>query len=159
MNTSSPAVVFLKVLTALGMAVAVLFLPILWFVSEDLAATAPEFAGLRWPYLLIGAALVVCVEVVGTALWKLLSRVAAESIFDTEALAWVNAIIGAGCAAVVLFALALTPVAFVTHGPPALSLALILAAAMSAAFTLLMIVMRQLLIQATSFSDEMAEVI
>ena len=148
-----------KVLVAIGMLAAALAVPVLWVLSGDVAAEVPEFAGLRWPYLLVGVGLVVCVEVVGVALWKLLSRVAGGEIFDARGLVCVNTIVGAALTAAVLFALACVPAVFVTHGPPALTLVLMLATAASLGFGLLMLVMRQLLVQATGLRAEMDEVI
>ncbi len=148
-----------KVLVVIGMLAVALCVPVLWLVSGEVAAQAPEFAWLRWPYLLIFTGVLACVEVVGVALWKLLSRVAVGEIFDAKGLVWVSAIIWAAFAAAGLFALACVPVFFVTSGPPALSFGLMVVVAASLGFALLMVVMRQLLIQAASLRAEMAEVI
>ncbi len=148
-----------KALTVIGMLAAVLCVPVLWLVSGEVAVEAPEFAWLQWPYFVICVGLLVCVETIGVALWRLLSRVARGEIFDARGLVWVNAVVGAAFAAAFLFAVACAPVFFVTHGPPVLSFGLIAAVGASFGFALLMVVMRQLLVQATSLRDEMAEVI
>ena len=80
-------------------------------------------------------------------------------IFDTRALLWVNVIVGAGVGVTVLLLLALVPVIAVTKGPPGLTLLIMVGICVAAGFTLLMVVMRQLLMQATAMRAELSEVI
>lgn len=130
-----------------------------WMLSAEMATEYPEYAFLRWPYLVICWALTLCVELVLVLIWALLRRVRRCMIFDRRATRWVNAIIGAGIAVTVLLVGAMIPDVAVTHGPPSLSIMLIIGIAASIGFTLLMIVMRSLLVHATGLKSELDEVI
>ena len=157
MNTS--LVTLLKTILVLGMISVAYPLWVTWVLSEDLAAQYPQYTSLQWPYLLICGGLALCFEVLCVAMWKLLSRVRDGSIFDTHAITWVNVIVGAGTGASVLFIAALFPAVMITSGPPWLTLSFLAGAGTCVGFTLLMVVMRYLLLQATEFHDELDEVI
>ena len=57
-------VVTLRVLVALVMVALAAALPVLWILSIEIASGTLEFAWLRWPYLAICVALVVCAQVI-----------------------------------------------------------------------------------------------
>ncbi|MEJ5914314.1 DUF2975 domain-containing protein [Pseudokineococcus sp. 1T1Z-3] len=135
----------------------VLVLPLL---AAESALTYPELAWLRWPALALALAVVGCVQVGAVCVWRLLSRVQADAIFDAAALRDVDVFTGAAALATTLVlgvSLALTFVA--GEGNPGTVLgsgALVVA---GAGVTLLMVVMRALLVQATQQHDELAEVV
>lgn len=148
----------LLVIIFLGtLVVQLLFLPLL---SWEAAREVPEVAYLRIPYLIATIAMVGCVQVALVAVWMLLGRVRRRIIFDAGALRWVDTIIGAGVA-VSLIALGIFVhlTAFVNAGPPVVVLALSATVTVGLAVTLLVVVMRGLLQQATTLEGELAEVV
>src|SRR3954451_8290243 len=66
---------------------------------RHLAQESPEDAHLRWPLTAISVFLVLCVQVVVVATWKLLDLVSSDRIFTRDSLVWVDAILGAVAAA------------------------------------------------------------
>lgn len=152
-------VIILKSLIAFGLLLGAGATWSFWMLSKEMAAEYPEYAFLRWPYLGICWAIVVCLELILVSIWALLRRVERHVIFDRHATRWVTAIIWAGGAVAVLLVSALVPDITITHGPPGLSIMLIIGIAASVGFTLLMIVMRGLLIQAAGLKTELDEVI
>ena len=152
-------IVSLRALIVLVMLALLGALPVLWVASAEVAISAPEFAWLRWPYLTIGVLLVLCAEAVCAAVLILLSRVKDGAIFDVRAFFWVDVMVWAGAVAAVLLLIALVPVVAITHGPPGSTPVLVAAICGAAGITLLLIVMRQLLAQATVFQTELAAVI
>ena len=123
-----------------------------------MAQEHPEDADLRWPLTAIAVFLVLCVQVVVVATWKLLGLVSADRIFTRDSLVWVNAILGAIAAAwLVLLAIFLW-VGFQADDPGVPMLLFLLLVA-GAVLGLLMIVMRALLRQATTLRTDMDAVI
>lgn len=147
-------IVFFMLIALFAQAV---FLPIL---AGEVARENPEVAGLQIPFTVLGVLGVACGEAVLVAMWALLSRVRREAIFDPRSLRWVDVIIGAGLVeaglvgvVVVLHGL------FIEGGNLVISLGILSVGLGGIAFSLLMVVMRQLLVSATRLRDEMAEVI
>jgi len=123
-----------------------------------MAQEHPEDADLRWPLTAIAVFLVLCVQVVVVATWKLLGLVSADRIFTRDSLVWVNAILGAIAAAwLVLLAIFLW-VGFQADDPGVPMLLFLLLVA-GAVLGLLMVVMRALLRQATTLRTDMDAVI
>ena len=123
-----------------------------------LAEQHPEDADLRWPLTAIAVFLVLCVQVVVVATWKLLSLVSADRIFTRDSLVWVDAILGAIAAAwLVLLAIFLW-VGFHADDP-GVPMLLFLLLVGGAVLGLLMVVMRALLRQATTLRTDMDAVI
>jgi DUF2975 family protein len=123
-----------------------------------MAQEHPEDADLRWPLTAIAVFLVLCVQVVVVATWKLLGLVSADRIFTRDSLVWVNAILGALAAAwLVLLAIFLW-VGFQADDPGVPMLLFLLLVA-GAVLGLLMVVMRALLRQATTLRTDMDAVI
>jgi len=123
-----------------------------------MAQEHPEDADLRWPLTAIAVFLVLCVQVVVVATWKLLGLVSADRIFTRDSMVWVDAILGAILAAwLVLLAIFLW-VGFQADDPGAPML-LFLVLVAGAVLGLLMVVMRALLRQATTLRTDMDAVI
>lgn len=121
------------------------------------------FAYLAVPYSVTGIAIIACCQVATGAIWPLLTRIRAGSLFDGGAFRWVNVIIGAGGVATLLCA-ALNVHLFIILaiaglGPGTLRIALLGMALGAAAFTLLMLVMRGLLRSAVSMRHDLEGVI
>jgi hypothetical protein len=124
-----------------------------------MAQESPELAYLRWPMLTFSVLELLCVQVVIVSTWRLLTLVKADRIFSEGSLVWVDAIVWAIAAAwamllgvFVYFALTLG----IEPGFPMLVMVMLVA---GAAFTLLMVVLRALLRQATSLRTDMEAVI
>ena len=125
---------------------------------RHMAQEHPEDADLRWPLTAIAVFLVLCVQVVVVATWKLLGLVSADRIFTRDSLVWVNAILGAIAAAwLVLLAIFLW-VGFQADDP-GVPMLLFLVLVAGAVLGLLMVVMRALLRQATTLRTDMDAVI
>lgn len=123
-----------------------------------MAREHPEDAGLRWPLTFYVGVLILCVQVVVVCTWRLLSMVRRDAIFTVDALRWVDLILTAlGVGWVLAAAGSLWAVwgADDPGGPLLLFVVLLV----GAAFGLVVVVMRELLRQATTFRSELAEVI
>ncbi len=123
-----------------------------------MAEEHPEQAEWRWPLTAATVLLVVCVQVVVVAIWKLLGRVEHDRIFSPESFAWVDAIVWAiGVAWTTLVALDVW-VAFHADDPGGPMVLFLLTLGVTVV-GLLMIVMRALLRQATALRTDLESVI
>jgi Protein of unknown function (DUF2975) len=118
----------------------------------------PHDAPLRWPLTAIAVFLVLCVQVILVATWKLLTLVKKDRIFTTASLKWVDAIVWAVAAAWVVFAGMLVFVGF-NADDPGMPIMLFLMTVGITVIGLLMVVMRALLRQATALRSDMEAVI
>jgi hypothetical protein len=122
-----------------------------------LAREHPDQADLRWPLTAFAAVELLCVQVILVCTWRLLTMVRDDEIFTEPALRWVDGIVaafGAGwvlAAGVSLWA--------VWGGDPGNALALVVVLLVAAAFGLVVVVLRELLRQATTLRAEMEAVI
>lgn len=123
-----------------------------------MAETNPDSAHLRWPLTAVSIFLVVCIQVVVVATWKLLSLVESDRIFTEASLIWVDVILWAIVAAWVVLVSVLGLVGF-TADDPGLPLLLFVVVVIITVAALLMVVMRALLRQATGLRSEMDTVI
>ena len=123
-----------------------------------MAETNPDSAHLRWPLTAVSIFLVVCIQVVVIATWKLLSLVESDRIFTEASLIWVDLILWAIVAAWVVLVSVLGLVGF-TADDPGLPLLLFVVVVIITVAALLMVVMRALLRQATGLRSEMDTVI
>ncbi|MDQ7803705.1 DUF2975 domain-containing protein [Amycolatopsis sp. A133] len=118
----------------------------------------PHDAPLRWPLTAVAVFLVLCVQVVVVATWKLLTLVKKDRIFTTASLKWVDAIVWAVAAAWVVFAGMLLLVGF-NADDPGMPMLLFLVTVAITVIGLLMVVMRTLLRQATTLRSDLEAVI
>lgn len=114
-----------------------------------------------WVWVALGLAVVwlLCAEVVLVSVWKLLTAVRTSQIFDDRALRWVDLMVAAFGAATIVSATALVLAVVSGLGPisvPAGALLLLLA---TGAGLLLMVVLRELLQQATTLTVELEAVV
>lgn len=136
--------------------IEILIIPVFIF---DLAQSFPEFAWLRWPGIIGGVLLCLCVQFALICVWKLLPMTETDQIFDGSAFPWVNRMLGATTTftiAVVAGGLALLAV---DAANPGVLIIGVLAFGGGSGITLLLLVMRGLLVRASDLSREMAEVI
>ncbi|SFW69845.1 DUF2975 domain-containing protein [Amycolatopsis australiensis] len=123
-----------------------------------LAQQNPHDANLRWPLTAIAVFLVLCVEVVLVATWKLLTLVKKDRIFTSASLKWVDVIVWAIAAAWLVFAGMLVFVGF-NADDPGMPMLLFLVTVAITVLGLLMVVMRALLRQATALRSDLEAVI
>ena len=123
-----------------------------------MAETNPDSAHLRWPLTAVSIFLVVCIQVVVIATWKLLSLVESDRIFTEASLIWVDLILWAIVAAWVVLVSVLGLVGF-TADDPGLPLLLFVVVVIITVAALLMVVLRALLRQATGLRSEMDTVV
>ena len=123
-----------------------------------MAEENPEDAELRWPLTVVAVLVIACVQVVIVCTWRLLTMVAQDRIFTTASMRWVDAIVVAIAIGWLLLAGVLFGLAGYWDDPgfPMLLTLLLLA---SGALSLLMVVMRELLRQATDLRSDMDAVI
>jgi hypothetical protein len=122
------------------------------------ASEHPDQAQLRWLLTAFVAVEILCVQVILVCTWRLLTKVGQDEIFSEGALRWVDVIVGAFATAWVLAAAGALWAVWGADDPgtPLLLFVILL---VGAAFGLVVVVMRELLRQATTLRTEMAAVI
>jgi hypothetical protein len=123
-----------------------------------MAEENPEDAGLRWPALAIAVLVLLCVQVVIVCTWKLLTMVQDGRIFSEASLRWVDGILWAIGTAWTIIACVFA-VAIFTADDPGVGVLLTVILLGGAVAELLLMVMRALLLQATTLRTEMDSVI
>jgi Protein of unknown function (DUF2975) len=164
MNLTHHAVALLRVLLVLLFVAALFGQVVAWPGQFSSLGDQPDLDHLRWPLTALAVLVMLCVEVVIVATWKLLTMVEADRIFSADAFVWVDAIVWAIAAAWALLlagSLALGVTIYVTPdlrdpGVPVLLGGMVL---VGGVLVLLMVVMRALLRQAASLRTDMDGVI
>ncbi|WP_214401330.1 DUF2975 domain-containing protein [Pseudonocardia lacus] len=123
-----------------------------------MAEVSPADAPLRWPLTALAVFLVLCVQVVLVATWKLLTLVKEDRIFSPAALVWVDSIVWAIAAAWLVLVGIWLWVGFQADDP-GVPMLLSLVVIGVTVVGLLMIVLRALLRQATTLRTDMDAVI
>ncbi|WP_369134341.1 DUF2975 domain-containing protein [Modestobacter sp. I12A-02662] len=151
----APLRVFLVLLFALLVLFQVMSLP---GQFAYMAEQNPDMAYLRWPMTALTVFWVLCVQAVIVSTWKLLTLVRDDRIFSEASMVWVDAIVAAIAAAWVTLGGFSLYVAFHADDP-GLPLLLLLVGMGLSVLGLLMVVMRELLRQATTLRTDMEAVI
>jgi hypothetical protein len=159
MSLAHRAVPLLRVLLVVLFAVLVL-LQVVSLPGQfaHMAEQSPELAYLRWPLTALSVFWVACVQVVVVATWQLLTLVRQDRIFSEQSSPWVDVIVAAIVAAWVVLGFASLWVAFNAEDPGFPILVFLVDVSVTV-LLLLMLVMRQLLKQATSLRTDMEAVI
>lgn len=123
-----------------------------------LAQEEPDLAHLRWPLTAFFVLEVLALQVVVVCTWRLLTLAHADRIFSAEAFAWVDGIVGAIAAAWLLYA-AGAAWAIAQADDPGTPILLIGVGLVGGVVTLVLVVMRALLHQATDLRLELEAVI
>jgi len=118
----------------------------------------PDFAASRWLVLAFCVIELLCVQLVIVAIWRLLSLVVRDRIFDDSAFRWVDVILGAMAVAWLLLAAVFVYVGSIADDPGVLVLMFGMLL-VGAVLIFLMLVMRALLRQATTLRVDMEAVI
>lgn len=128
--------------------------------AAQAADNYPGLAYLAVPYSVTLIAIVACGQVAAACIWPLLTHVGKESLFADDTFRWVNVVIYAGGVATLLSA-ALSVHVFIVvgTGPITLPMGLLGMTVGTAAFTLLMLVMRGLLRSAVAMRRDLEGVI
>ncbi|MEU1686651.1 DUF2975 domain-containing protein [Micromonospora sp. NPDC005707] len=159
MFTAQRAVAPLKAFLVLLFGILVLFQTMsLPGQFAHMARENPDLAYLRWPATAVSVFWVLCVQVVIVCTWQLLTLVKKDRIFSEASLAWVDAIVWAIAAAWVVLVGVFLYVGFHANDP-GLPLLLFLLVTGVTVLGLLMVVMRELLRQATTLRTDMEAVI
>jgi hypothetical protein len=118
----------------------------------------PDQAFLRWPLTAFVAVEILCVQVVLVCTWRLLTMVREDVIFSQASLRWVDVIVGALATAWVLAAAGSLWAVWGAEDPgtPLLLFVILL---VGGVFGLVVVVLRELLRQATVLRTEMESVI
>ena len=165
MNLPRAVVLLLRVLLVLLFGACLVGQTVSWpGALADLAQREPDVAHLRWPLTAVAVLVLVSVEVVIVATWKLLTMVKADRIFSTDAFAWVDAIVWSVTAAWALLlggsvALAVTIYTTPELRDPGLPILLGGMVLVGGVLVLLIVVMRALLRQAAALRTDMDAVI
>jgi hypothetical protein len=134
----------------------VLVIPLM---ADAMAESAPEFAHLQWPLLVLTEFMLLVADVALVALIRLVAMTAQRKVFSRAAVQWVNVIIAAIWTETGALLPWLAVLGFVTKGPPGASLICLIGLVAGVAAALIVTAMKALLIQATAQADELAEVI
>jgi hypothetical protein len=122
------------------------------------AKESPDFESLRWPLLAVVELGMLCVQVVIVCTWRLVTLTLRDSVFSPASFKWVDAILAAiGVAWLLLLGLSIAVA--VTADDPGDVVAMALLFLPASAFALVMVVMRTLLLRATSLSADLEGVI
>ena len=158
MLTTDRVVTTLRVLLVLAFA-AILLLQVM-SVPGTIDYNAEQSSDPFWEYplLIVMEVMLICVQVVIVATWKLLGMVRQDLIFSDAAFRWVDLIIGAIAVAWLVFA-GLGVFIFATSDDPGLPLMVSIMLLGGAVLGLLMFVMRALLRQATTLRADLDAVI
>lgn len=148
----------LLVLVFLGLLVA----QVMSFPGEFIHS--PQDDPWRWPMLIFWELEALCVQVVIVCTWRLLTLVRRDRIFSAESLRWVDVIAWTVLAAwVLLVAMAGSIVLYIYFTPelrdPGPAAVLIGVTLIAAVFVLLVVVLRDLLRQATTLREDLEGVI
>ena len=127
--------------------------------ATEVARTFPEVEDLVVPYSVLGILAIACAQVALVVVWRLLSMVTGGVIFTRSALGWVDLIVACGGLATVLSAGVMLHLLATHGGGPGVLFLLAVTLFGGAAFVLLMVVMRGLLVAAIEDRAELAEVI
>ncbi|MDJ1115327.1 DUF2975 domain-containing protein [Microbacterium dauci] len=156
----SPLVSATKVIVlALFAALVVCQVWVVPMIASGFARTAPEFAALETPGILLAGLLLACGEVVLVCVWRLLTFVAEDTVFDDKSFRWVNAIVAAVGAAGVVVVTGLFVIGDARAGSPFVVLVGALLLVVIIGLVLIISVMRELLRRATLLEEQMAEVV
>ena len=129
------------------------------WLSGDVARELPAEAYMRWPILTLAILGLLCVQIVIVCTERLLTFTRTDRVFSPDALRWVNGIIGGFLGGSVVCLATLVYQSFTVAGPPLWGLLLICGVLAGIGLALLMVVMRVLLVRATSFKNELDVVI
>lgn len=159
MRTVHRAVAPLKVFLVLLFGILVVFQTLsLPGKFAYMATRSPAHADERWPLTALAAFWILCVQIVIVSTWKLLTLVQKDRIFSDASTVWVSAILWAIVAAWVVlmgvFVFVLTQA-----DDPGAPMLLLLVSILVTALGLLMLIMRELLRQATRLRDDMESMI
>ncbi|TXJ07835.1 MAG: DUF2975 domain-containing protein [Aeromicrobium sp.] len=146
-------IVFFVLLSLLGQIVVIPFL------ASEIAQAYPEFAHLKVVGIVGCIAIVLCVQVALVCMWRLLTLVSKETIFDPKAFAAVNILAGSFFAVALLALASQFVLAFGGAGHPSLLLLATVSFFGGLGLGLLMLVMKELLRKATTFAHDLEEVI
>lgn len=148
-------------IAALRVFLVVLFVILLVFQTLSLpggiayqTSQNPNDAKLRWPLTAIAVFLVLCAQVVLVATWQLLTLVNRGQIFTRASVKWVDAIVLAIAAAWLVVAGMLVVVG-VSADDPGMPMLLMLVTVALTVCWLLVLVLRGLLLQATTLRSEL----
>lgn len=146
--------------------VGLLVAQVMSFPGEFLFTTeeGPRADPWRWPMLVFWELQALCLQVVIVCTWRLLTLVQRDRIFTATSMRWVDVIVWTFVAAWLLLAvMAGSLIAYVYFTPelrdPGMPVALIGITLIGAVLVLLIVVMRDLLRQATTLRTEMEGVI
>lgn len=127
--------------------------------SHDVAVANPELAALRPALLAASILLVACAQAVLVATWRLVSMETWDTVFTPRAYPWVDVVIIALLAAVVLCGCTAIWLVGAGAGHPGVLLLLMGVAACAGAGGLLMRVMKAMLVRATENSAELERLV
>ncbi|MDM4763571.1 DUF2975 domain-containing protein [Galbitalea sp. SE-J8] len=148
--------VVIGVFLVVALAVQILLLP---HLAAESATSWPEIAYLEAPVLVTAIAIVACAEVVLVILARLVLLTDSDRIFTRASLRWVDAMTGCFVLAAILAGGLGIGLRANDALNPGIGVMLCAGIAGCAAVALLLIVMRGLLVRATTMRDDLAEVV
>jgi hypothetical protein len=153
-------IVALKVLIALLLALLLFCqVAVVPAVAAQSALRYGDVAYLQIPGIIVGVAFLVCVQVVLVCVWRLLSLVHADGIFNERAFPNVDVSLGAVAFATLLVFVALVTFLATGMSTASINLLCLLGIVVGLGLTLLIVVMRGLLRKASQLEHDLSEVV
>jgi hypothetical protein len=128
-------------------------------ISGEMAREYPAAASMRWPLLGLAIVGLGCVQAGIVCTLRLLRFTARGEVFSSQALRWVDGIIGAFLAGSLVCIGTICYEFYAPAGPLFWMLLLLFGALVGVAMALLMVIMRTLLVRATTLRTELDAVI
>lgn len=129
------------------------------WLSGVMAQDLPGEAYMRWPILALSILGLGCVQTGIFCTLRLLGFTRRGDVFSLHAVRWVDGTIGAFLAASLVCLAAIVYQSYTVSGPPLWILLLLMGVLVGIGMALLMVVMRTLLVQATTLRTELETVI
>jgi len=128
-------------------------------VAQQMVDRSPQLGYLQVPGIIVTVGFLLCVQVALVCVWRLLSLVRASIIFSDTAFTYVNIVLGLVALATLLIGGSFITLALAGVASPSVTILCWLGIVIGSGLTLLVVVMRGLLRQASQLERDLAEVV
>ena len=128
-------------------------------VAQQMVERSPQLGYLQVPGIVVTVLFLLCVQVALVCVWRLLSLVRASIIFSDTAFTYVNIVLGSVALATLLVLGSFITLTVAGAASPSVAILCLLGIVVGSGLTLLVVVMRGLLRQASQLECDLAEVV
>ena len=128
-------------------------------VAQQMVDRSPQLGYLQVPGIIVTVGFLLCVQVALVCVWRLLSLVRASIIFSDTAFTYVNIVLGLVALATLLIVGSFITLAIAGAASPSVTILCWLGIVVGSGLSLLVVVMRGLLRQASQLERDLAEVV